>query len=151
MLGFLSTLTGSSSTDPSGPAQIIEAVYGSRSVYDVETAYMDEPRLQDFGTEYFTDYKVVIPLSVDADMTMPPFIFEVPEDPALGDGVLGELANYYDIEKIEDIANFEGSPVPIDWSDGHPAPEVNVLRNKDGTKNQWTPGDIEDELQKDAE
>lgn len=117
---------GDESTDL-GPEHIIDAVYGNQSVTDADVAVMETPRLRDFGTEYFTDYYVVIPLSVATDVEMAPFVFNIPEDPAL-DGVLGELAGFYGVEAVEDIADLAGNEVPVEWPEGYPQPALNELR-----------------------
>lgn len=110
-----------------GPEQIIDAVYANQSVYDVDEAVMGLPRLQDFGSEYVTDYRVTIPLDVTADVDLAPFVFDLPDDPVL-DGTLGELGGFYGIESIDDIAAFEGQIVPIEWPDGYPQPNLDELR-----------------------
>lgn len=123
-------LRGNDSSNALGPEAIIDAVYGNSDVYDVDSAVMGLPRLQDFGTEYVTDYYVTIPLNVTADVDLAPFIFDLPDDPAL-DGSLRELAGFYGIESVEDIADFRGQIVPLEWPDGYPQPALNELRAED--------------------
>jgi hypothetical protein len=113
-----------------GPDAIIEAVYASGDVYDVNEATMGMPRLHDFGT-LRTNYKVVIPLEVDIDdVSLPPFIFDLPDDRVLGDDDFGRLARLYDVDTIEDIAFFVGQSVPLAWNDGYPHPELNRLEGE---------------------
>jgi len=111
-----------------GPDEIIEAVYTNESIYEVDEAVCGLPRLEDFGDGVFTDLYVVIPLNVTADVDLSPLLYDIPESPTL-DGKLGELASFYGIEEIEDIANFQGEVVPLVWIDGYPQPEFNQLRS----------------------
>lgn len=123
---MLSRLRNSDSNDL-GPGAIIEAVYDSNDVYDVDTATMGTPRLRDFGGLQ-TNYKVIIPLDAGVDaVDLPPFVFDLPADPVLSDGDFGRLSRLYGIETIEEIGNLAGQSVPLAWKDGYPAPELNRL------------------------
>jgi hypothetical protein len=113
-----------------GPNEIIEAVYGNRPVTDIQSAVMGTPIMRDFGTEYSTDYRVLIPLDAGADMDLPDLVYDVPEDPYLSDD-LGEFSRFYNVETVEELVILEGEEVPIDWNDGFPAPDMNQLRSDD--------------------
>lgn len=130
VIGSIFGSNDSEQTDDLGAEYIAEAVYGNRSVYDIDEAVLGEPVLRDFGSEYFTDYQIVIPLHADGDFDVSPFIFDVPEQPTLDDGsTLSVLAEYFGVESVENIGLLEGVTVPIEWDDGSPSPAANELRS----------------------
>lgn len=153
-LSIFATIFGSNDdeqTDDLGAEHIAEAVYGQQSVYDITEAEMGEPVLRDFGSEYVTDYQIVIPLSVDADVDISPFVFDLPDGPELT-GTLGVLGDFFGVESIDHIAMLEGLVVPIEWDDDSPSPDVNDLRsaiNGDVGSNLYE--DIDRALMEDSE
>lgn len=134
-------LSRQNSSNDLGPEHIIEAVYDQQTITDVDEATMGLPTLRDFGSDYFTNYYVVIPLTMDADVELAPFVFDMPETPALT-GVLGELASFYGIESVEEIAAFDGQTVPLEWPEGYPQPALNKLRPKGSEENPYTADDV---------
>jgi hypothetical protein len=113
-----------------GPEAIVEAVYTQQDVTDVDYAVMGTPRLRDFGGRYQTNYKVVVPLDAEIDeVDLPPFVFDLPEQPEL-DGALMALTKLYDVFRVEDLNLLTGQEVPLMWHNGYPSPELNRLRRE---------------------